>query len=155
MVSKKGPVHNEVKSVETDSWSKWRGVHPVQGSSYNRENEQAGTYTWENPTRAGSGPIPKLEWMRFETLLQVTPRKCSSAFFLPLRGASSVSRIMYRLWHRWPPENLGVPAERGITIDFICKKGQFPVSASCVTLSNSDSLSIRETGAHSGIRNWK
>jgi hypothetical protein len=39
----------------------------------------------------------------------------------------------------------------GIT-DNRCEDGPFPVSASCVTISNPDSLSSSETGVDPGIR---
>jgi hypothetical protein len=40
-------------------------------------------------------------------------------------------------------------------IDYRCEYGRFPVSASCVTISNPDLLSSRETGVNPGIRSWK
>jgi hypothetical protein len=33
-----------------------------------------------------------------------------------------------------------------------CEDGRFPVSVSCVTISNHDSLSISEAGVNPGIR---
>jgi hypothetical protein len=35
------------------------------------------------------------------------------------------------------------------------EEGRFPVAASCVTISNPDSLFSCETGANPGIRSWK
>jgi hypothetical protein len=40
-------------------------------------------------------------------------------------------------------------------IDWRCEDGRFPVSASCVTIPNPDSLSSSETGVNLGIRSWK
>ncbi len=40
-------------------------------------------------------------------------------------------------------------------IDYRCEDGCFPVSASCLTISNPDSLSSSETGNNPGIRSWK
>jgi hypothetical protein len=40
-------------------------------------------------------------------------------------------------------------------IDYRCEDGRLMVSASCVTISNLDSLSTSETGNNSGIRSWK
>jgi hypothetical protein len=37
-------------------------------------------------------------------------------------------------------------------IDYRCEDGRFLVSASCVTISNPDSLSSSETGVNPGIR---
>jgi hypothetical protein len=37
------------------------------------------------------------------------------------------------------------------SIDYRCEDGQFPVSTSCVTISNPDSLSRRETEVNCGI----
>jgi hypothetical protein len=39
------------------------------------------------------------------------------------------------------------------TIDYRCEDGCFPVSASCVTISNPDSLSSSEKGFNHDIRN--
>jgi hypothetical protein len=40
----------------------------------------------------------------------------------------------------------------GTTIDYYSEDGCFAVSASCVTISNPDSLSSSETGVNLGIR---
>ncbi len=40
-------------------------------------------------------------------------------------------------------------------IDYGCEDGRFSVSASCVTISNPDSLSSSETGVNPGIWSWK
>ncbi len=37
-------------------------------------------------------------------------------------------------------------------VDYRCKDGRFPVSASCVTMSNPDSLSRSKTEVNTGIR---
>jgi hypothetical protein len=40
-------------------------------------------------------------------------------------------------------------------IDYRCEDGRFPVSASCVTISNPDSLSSSGKGVNPGMRSWK
>jgi hypothetical protein len=40
-------------------------------------------------------------------------------------------------------------------VDYRCEDGKFPVSASCVPISNPDSLSSSETGVDPEIRSWK
>jgi hypothetical protein len=42
-----------------------------------------------------------------------------------------------------------------LTMDYRRDDGHFPVSASCVSVSNPDSLSRSETRADPGIRSWK
>jgi hypothetical protein len=42
-----------------------------------------------------------------------------------------------------------------VLIDYRCEDGRFPVSASCVTISNLDSLSSSKTVVTPGIRSWK
>jgi hypothetical protein len=42
-----------------------------------------------------------------------------------------------------------------LCLDYRCEDGRFPVPASCVTISNPDSLSSSETGVNPGIRSWK
>jgi hypothetical protein len=42
-----------------------------------------------------------------------------------------------------------------VVIDYRCEDGRFPVYASCVTISNPDSLYSSETGINPGIRSWK
>jgi hypothetical protein len=43
----------------------------------------------------------------------------------------------------------------GRIIDYRCEDGRFPVSGSCVTISNPDSLSSSETGVNPEIRSWR
>jgi hypothetical protein len=45
-------------------------------------------------------------------------------------------------------------AEKNL-IDYGCEDGRFPVFASCVAISNPDSLSSSETGVNPGIRSLK
>jgi hypothetical protein len=40
-------------------------------------------------------------------------------------------------------------------IDYWCEYGRFPMSASCVTISNPDSLSGSATGVNPGKRSWR
>ncbi len=40
-------------------------------------------------------------------------------------------------------------------VDYRCEDVRFPVPASCVTISNPNSLSSSETGVNPGIRSWK
>jgi hypothetical protein len=41
------------------------------------------------------------------------------------------------------------------SIDYRCEDGRFPVSASCVVISNPRSLASSETGVNPGRRSWK
>ncbi len=43
----------------------------------------------------------------------------------------------------------------GTAKDYRCEDGRFQVSASCVTISNPDSLSSSDTGVNPGIRRWR
>jgi hypothetical protein len=40
-------------------------------------------------------------------------------------------------------------------IDYRCEDGRFPVSGSCLTISNPDLLPSSETGVNLGIRSWR
>jgi hypothetical protein len=44
---------------------------------------------------------------------------------------------------------------RRIAIDYRCEDGRFPLSVSCVTISNLDLLSSSETGVNHGMISWK
>ncbi len=44
---------------------------------------------------------------------------------------------------------------QSVGLDYGCENGSFPLSASCMTISNPDSLSSSETGVNPGIRSWK
>ncbi len=43
----------------------------------------------------------------------------------------------------------------GHFMDYRCEDGRFPMSASCVTISNPDSLSSNASGVNPGIESWK
>jgi hypothetical protein len=60
------------------------------------------------------------------------------------------------LLSQWTVHHWLITTRSGPTaIDYRCKNERFPVSWSCVTIANPDTLSSSETGVNLGIRSWK
>ncbi len=69
------------------------------------------------------------------------------------------SQILSHTWEEWSLFKLVIYCTSLFLypfgcIDYRCKDGRFPVSASCLTISNTDSRSSSETGVNHGIRSW-
>ncbi len=78
----------------------------------------------------------------------------------PVHGISSLSPSSSSASPLWKQEKLLLSPQEYThlaeeSIDYRCEDGRFPVSASCVTIANPDSLSSSETGVNPGTRCWR
>ncbi len=63
--------------------------------------------------------------------------------------------VRWVLWRSWPKVRINVFIRLILPIDYKREDERLPVSASCVTISNPDSLSSSETGVNPGIKSEK